>query len=79
MLETVPTLEFHEGAPALVAINESSVDQMRDSFLLADRRCLSDQCVLGSLVIMLVHRDDVKNRRQVVNVNHFQETYKFPI
>ena len=26
---------------------------------------------------MLIHRDDMKDRRRIINVNHLQEAYKF--
>jgi hypothetical protein len=50
---------------------------MRDTFLLADLCGLCDQRVCRPFVIMLVHRDDVKDRRCMINIDHFQEAYKF--
>jgi hypothetical protein len=50
---------------------------MRDPLSLADLCGLCDQCVCWSFVIVLVHRDDVKEHRHMVNVHHFHEAYKF--
>src|SRR6202035_132980 len=50
---------------------------MRDTSLLADLCGLCDQCVHRSFIIVLVHRDNVKERRYVVNVDHFHEANKF--
>src|SRR5438067_4636692 len=50
---------------------------MRDGLLFAHLRGFCDQRILWSFVIMLVHRDDMKDGRCIVNVNHLQKAYKF--
>ncbi|HEY4270913.1 MAG TPA: hypothetical protein VGM65_02835 [Candidatus Udaeobacter sp.] len=79
MQKTVPALEFQKRASTLIAINKLRVDKVRDPLLLADLYGLCDQCVHWPFIIMLVHRDDVKERRGMVNVDHFREGYKFLI
>ena len=49
---------------------------MRDPFLLAELYRLRNQGVHWPFVIMLIHRDYVKERGYAVNVDHFQEAYK---
>ena len=50
---------------------------MWDPLLLADFRSLCNQRVCWPFIIMLAHRDDVKDRRYVVNVDHFQKANEF--
>src|SRR5438552_15841560 len=52
---------------------------MRDSLLLAGLYRLRDQRVHWPFIIMLVHREDVHERRYVVNIDHLYEANKFLI
>src|SRR5438552_17415348 len=52
---------------------------MRDSLLLAGLYRLRDQRVHWPFIIMLVHREEVHERRYVVNIDHLYEADKFLI
>ena|SRR5205807_698354 len=60
-----------------IAINKLSVDKMRNSLLLAELDGLCNQGVHWPFVIMLIHRDYVKERGYAANIDHFQEADKF--
>src|SRR5215475_9876106 len=63
----------------LVSINKLSVDKMGEPFLLAELNGLGNQCVHWSLVVMRIHREDMKQCGHAAHINHLQETDEFLI